>query len=118
MVGVYAANGMSDITGPALLAEILDDDRKFRLYVVQKLERGAGWQDSHDEKDNLRFAAGEARMARIESNLGGVSSKVEAEHDGNRYTLRQMVGGLLVLCGAIGGVISFVLMMIGHGGKP
>lgn len=103
-------------TRPSELAELIDNEKAFRMYVVQKLERSTAWQDGHDAKDDIRFEAGDERMSRIESNLGGVSSKVETEKDANRYTLKQMVLGLLVLCGAIGGVISFMLSMLSH--KP
>lgn len=94
----------------AILQEQNAEDKQWRRTIDE-------WRSEHDRVDARSFAEIRTDVATLKSNLGGVSSKVETEKDNNRYSLRQMVVGVLILCGAIGGVISWMFALL-HGGKP
>lgn len=108
-------------TKPSELAEIIEDETKFRLYVVQKLERFSAWQEAHDREDELRFTAGDERMSRIESNLGGAVSGVNTLQGDKKMiqgawkALSIVVAAALVFAGAFSWLWDRVAVLFAKG---
>lgn len=78
------------------------------------------WRADHDRKDTAGFAEIRVEIATLKAGVGSVTSMVSTEQKKNSYTLTQVVGGFLALCGALGGLIVFIVWAIGHAanGKP
>ncbi len=85
--------------------------------LLERSEQHTEWMRTHDNNDTAKFAAGDARMAKIEAEIGGAKSEVNDIQINSRYTLKEMVGGFLILCGALGSLIGFILWTIGNAGK-
>jgi hypothetical protein len=74
------------------------------------------WQGKHQAKDDDLFRA---LGDKIDSKFGSVSSAVNKVQDGSKYSLIQIAGGFIVLCGALGALIQFISWVIGtHLAKP
>lgn len=95
--------------------------------LMERSERSENWQKgtdvwraNHDTENKVMFAKDDARMTSLEEKYKGVSSGINALITGNTYTLRQVAGGFIILCGAIGGLTTFIAWAIGHAasGKP
>ena len=77
------------------------------------------WRANHDRNDAASFAELRSDVASLRRTLGAVNSSVSNEQLNSRYTLKEMVIGFLVLCGALGGLIGFIVWAIGNAGaKP
>jgi len=78
------------------------------------------WMIDHDKKDEVRFAAGEERMERIEANVGTVSSGVNDYENKKAQVMgaRKLIVGTAIVMGAIYGCYEAIISVLEHlGGK-
>ena len=76
------------------------------------------WRANHDKIDAVSFAEVRADIATLKGSVGKVSSSVATEQLSSRFTLKELVAGVLVLCAAIGALIAFIGHYLTSGPKP
>ena len=74
------------------------------------------WRANHDRNDAASFAEIRSDVNALRRSVGAVTSSVGTEQLNSRFTLKELVVGFLVLSGALGSLIGFIVWAIGNAG--
>lgn len=91
---------MSSDTGPAELAEIIQDDRKFRTYMVLSQARLENKLDIHISDDQRQFSELKAGQKTVSSSVGQLET-IKHKFQGGWAALA-VIGAVLVVLVDIG----------------
>lgn len=91
---------MASNTGPAELAEIIENEKKFRTYMVLTTQEIKEDLKTHKVDDNTRFDRIEARLTGVSSSVGGLE-KIKHRFEGGWSTIA-VIAALLVFLLDIG----------------
>ena len=77
---------------------------------ASRLDKIDNWTIDHDRQDEVRFARGEERMARIEEKAAPVTSSVNDLNNTKQQFegMRKFVAGAIIISGAAYGVVKFI----------
>lgn len=95
-------------TGPAALAELVEDERKFRTYVVLSLQGQKAEFEAHRIEDRNQFANLKEDISDLRDNYGNISSSVGGLKDAGNEDKGRKEGSNATLM-KVAGVTAFLL---------